>query len=225
MPILETAQKTDRQIQLDVLAEIDRDWRYKPAEIGVEVDDGIVTLVGTVSTYAKLLDAADIAARVSGVKDVANKLTVQVSPAYAKDDTAIAKQIRTALEWAPDVPDAKIDSIVRMGIVTLKGTVDHWYEKTAAADAVKRISGVISVSNDILVRPVERTDTEIFEDIRGAIGRRMPHVAKDIDLTVDKGAVTLMGTLASYLDRRQVEDIAWAARGVTEVKDRIQIVW
>ncbi|HET8570105.1 MAG TPA: BON domain-containing protein [Candidatus Limnocylindria bacterium] len=225
MPMLETKKKSDRDIQLDVLAEIDRDRRYEPAEIGVEVDDGVVTLVGTVSTYAKLLDAADIAARVSGVKDVANDLVVQVAPQYAKDDTALAKQIRSALEWAPDVPDANIDSIVRMGIVTLKGTVDHWYEKIAAADAVRKIAGVISVSNDILVRPEVRSDIEIFEDIRGALMRRMPHVSKDIDLTVDRGAVTLMGTLSSYLDRRHVEDIAWTARGVKEVRDRIQIVW
>ena len=54
MVLTKTAPKTDKQIQLDVLADIARDFRFKPAEIGVEVDAGIVTLTGTVSSYPKL---------------------------------------------------------------------------------------------------------------------------------------------------------------------------
>ena len=75
-----TLPKTDKQLQLDVLADIARDFRFKPAEVGVEVDAGVVTLTGTVSSYFKLGMAADIAGDVPGVKDVANKLTVVVAP-------------------------------------------------------------------------------------------------------------------------------------------------
>lgn len=71
MTLTKTSPKTDKQIQLDVLAEIARDNRFKPTELGVEVDAGVVTLIGTVSSYPKLEQAAEIAGDVPGVKDVA----------------------------------------------------------------------------------------------------------------------------------------------------------
>ena len=95
MTITQTVPKTDRQIQLDVLADIARDFYFKPAEIGVEVDDGIVTLTGTVSSYFKIGEAATIASMVPGVRDIANKLVVGLDRA-PRDDTAIARAVRNA---------------------------------------------------------------------------------------------------------------------------------
>lgn len=45
-----TVFKTDSQLRQDVIDEIERDWRFKAAELGVEVDQGVVTLTGTVSS-------------------------------------------------------------------------------------------------------------------------------------------------------------------------------
>jgi len=90
MTLTQMRPKTDKQIQLDVLAEIARDFRFKPAELGVEVDAGVVTLTGTVTSYPKLALAAEIAGSVPGVKDVANKLTVELAPYAVRDDTRIA---------------------------------------------------------------------------------------------------------------------------------------
>lgn len=211
--------KTDRQIQLDVLAELASDFRFKPAEVGVEVDDGIVTLTGTVSSYVKLGLAADLAASVAGVSDVANKLTVAgMAP---RDDTALAATVRDALRWDVDVPEERIDSIVRDGVVTLKGTVDRWYERTAARQAVSRLIGVRSVNDHLVVAPVDRTDQEIFDEIKAALLRRLP--MDDVDLIVDEGKVTLMGRLRSYGSRMEAESVAWRTRGVKTVLNRIVV--
>lgn len=99
MTYTKTSPKTDKQIQLDVLAEIARDFRFKPAELGVEVDAGVVTLTGTVTSYPTLALAAEIAGNVPSVKDVANKLTVEIAPHAVRDDTRIAQAVRNALEW------------------------------------------------------------------------------------------------------------------------------
>lgn len=220
MAITQTRSKTDKQIQLDVLADIDRDFYFKPAEIGVEVDGGIVTLTGTVSSYLKVGAAADIASIVPGVKDVANKLTVTLFGA-PRDDTAIARAVRNALEWNVTVPEEKIESIVRNGVVTLKGTVDYWYQRSAVADAVAHLLGVVSVNNHIVIAPPVRTDSEIHDELKAALMRRFPF--ENIDVAVDKGIAIVQGSVHSYRIRREAETITWATRGVKDLTNKLTV--
>ncbi len=217
MTLSMTRIKTDQALQLDVQAELNRDIRFKPAEIGVEVDHGVVTLTGTVSAFSKIRQAVEAAGRVAGVTDVANKLAVQ-GPARS-DDTQIAQTIREALLWDADVPADKIESIVRDGVVTLKGSVEHYYEREAAHDAVERLTGVRLVNNDVVVMPMIRTDEEIFEDTKATLGRCLPTL--EIDVAVDRGAVTLMGKVDSYRSRSDAEKAASSTRGVTKVINKI----
>jgi osmotically-inducible protein OsmY len=218
MLLAPTRTKTDKQIQLDVLAELASDFRFKPAEVGVEVDGGVVTLTGTVSTYFKVGLAAEIATAVAGVSDVANKLT---AGATAGDDTQIAQAVRDALLWDVDVPEQRIDSVVRDGVVTLKGSVDHWYERIAARQAVARLTGVRSVNDHIVIAPVTRSDQQIFDDIKAGLLRRLP--AEDVDLIVDGGKVTMMGRLRSYGSRMEAESVAWRTAGVKTVLNRVVV--
>ncbi len=78
--------KTDEQIHHDVLKELRWDTRVEETEVGVEVDEGVVTLTGTVSSYAKKLAALEAAHRVSGVLDVADDIKVQI-PAVLREPT------------------------------------------------------------------------------------------------------------------------------------------
>lgn len=211
--------KTDRDLQLDVQSEFNRDWRFKPAEIGVEVDGGIVTLTGTVSSYLKIGQAAELATKVAGVKDVANKLTV--AGPYTLDDTKIARSVRDALTLDLDIPEERIESVVRDGVVMLSGKVDYWTQREAAHDAVAHLGGVRNVNNHIVIVPVVRSDEELFEEIRSAIRRRLPHT--DIDVSVDKLSVTLMGKVGTYWTRTEAERIAWSTKGVNTVHNKIVV--
>lgn len=219
MTLTPVRKKNDREVQLDVLAELASDYRFQQAEVGVEVDDGVVTLTGTVSTYVKIGLAAELAAGVAGVKDVANKLTVKDITKH--DDTALAQAVRNALRWDVDVPEERIDSIVRDGVVTLRGSVDHWYERSAARHVVARLTGVRSVNDHMVVATPERTDQQIFDEIKATLFRRLPGV--DVDLTVAEGTVTLMGRLRSYADRAQTAALAWRTPGVKSVVNRIVV--
>ena len=221
MTMTQTRSKTDKQIQLDVLADIERDLSFKPAEIGVEVDNGIVTLTGTVSSYLKVGAAADIASTVPGVKDVANKLTVALF-GVPRDDTAIARAVRNSLEWDVTVPEEKIESIVRNGVVTLKGTVDYWYQRNAVADAVAHLLDVVSVNNHIVIAPPVRTDTEIHDELKSALLCRFPF--EEIDVAVDQGTVILQGRVPAYRIRREAETMTWATRGVKDLTNKLVVI-
>ncbi len=217
--------KTDAQLREDVMEEIERDWRFKPAEIGVEVDQGVVTLTGTVSSYTKLMAAADIAAEIAGTKGVANELAVRLPGTTVPNDTEIASAVRTALKWDPDVPDEKIEVIVRNGAVTLKGNVDYWYQKKAAADGVSTITGVAAINNHLTVVPPAMSDRDVREEINKAIMRRIPLAADRIKVSVADGVVTLRGNVHFYGDRLQAEKAAWMTEGVRNVVNELVATW
>lgn len=70
--------KTDSEVQQAVLRELAWDARVEETDVGVEVDAGIVTLTGTVDSWAKREAARACARRVHGVRDVANDIYVKL---------------------------------------------------------------------------------------------------------------------------------------------------
>src|SRR5690242_16211778 len=113
----------DPEIQQAVIRELRWDTRVDETDVGVEVDNGVVTLTGTVDTYQKRMAAQQAAHRVSGVLDVANDIRVHIPGTGARTDTEIAQAVRGALEWHTDVPHEHIRSTVMDGQVTLEGHV------------------------------------------------------------------------------------------------------
>jgi len=216
--------KSDSQLRRDVIDEIERDWRFKAAEIGVEVDQGIVTLTGTVSSYPKLMTAAEIAADVAGTKGVANGLSVRTPDMTSPNDTELASAVRNALKWDVSVPEEKIEVIVRKGVVTLTGTVDYWFERRAAADRVMSLTGVSAINNHITVVPPMISDHDIARAIEKSIARRLP-LARHIHVDVKDGHVALSGSVQFYGDRRQAEKASWATEGVRSVENKIIATW
>src|ERR1700675_3922900 len=112
-------KKTDTQIHHDVLEELKWDSRVDETEVGLQVASGVVTLTGTVTSWAKRVAAQEAAHRVIGVLDVANDLRVKVPGGLTRTDTEIAQAVRRALEWDVFVPEEKITSTVADGFVTL----------------------------------------------------------------------------------------------------------
>lgn len=162
--------RSDREIQGEVLAELNRDGRLTPAEVGVEVCAGIVTLTGTVSSHHKAEAAADIAISVKDVSDVANKLSVE-GDGHGHDDTKIARTIRHAFGWNTAVPTERIDTIVRRGVVTIRGSVAHWYQRKAAEATVAAVPGVVSVHNQIQLVTAPARYNVLQEEVEDALAQ------------------------------------------------------
>jgi osmotically-inducible protein OsmY len=214
---------SDTQIQQAVLRELAWDTRVKESHIGVTIDQGVVTLIGTVASYAERLAAQEAAHRVSGVHDVANDLQVQPSGALARTDTEIAHAVRQALAADVLVPDERIQSTVDGGWITLHGTVDRWHERDAAERAVRHLAGVRGVVNRLLVRGPAIAAQEVRSEIMAALERRADRAAKRIAVSVHDGAVTLAGPVRSLAEKEAVLGAARGTPGVHQIHDDLYI--
>ena len=216
--------KSDTQIQKEVLRELAWDPRVEETEVGVSVDDGTVTLTGTVTSWAKRMAAQEAAHRVAGVLDVANDVQVKLPGGLVRSDTEIAQAVRQALEWDVLVPDTRIQSTVSSGWVTLTGTVDTVSEREDAERAVRNLTGVRGVVNRIAVEQPKVPPERIRGAIEGALERRAEREARRIDVNVSAdGEVTLTGRVHSWPEREAVVASARYLRGVRAVHDRLRI--
>jgi osmotically-inducible protein OsmY len=215
--------KTDREIHGSVLEELKWDSRVDETDVGVEVDGGVVTLTGTVASWARRHAAQEAARRVAGVLDVANDIVVKMPGDRARTDTEIAQAVRRALQWDVLVPDERITSTVTDGCVTLEGAVDRLTERDDAERAIRNLSGVTGVVNGITVKGQEPQDIDarIERSIERALDRRAERHARRIAVRVREGVATVSGPVSSWAERRAVLGAVRTTRGVRDVKDEL----
>jgi osmotically-inducible protein OsmY len=214
---------TDSQLRQDVIDEFEFDPSFSGEHIGVAVDKNVVTLTGHVNSYAEKLAAIAATRRVKGVRAIAENIEVRYSNQSKTADDQIAKRASDILNWDVLVPTGVVDVLVEDGWVTLSGNVDRYFQKTAAEDDVRKLSGVRGVTNKITIR--SRVDSSnVKSKIESALKRHAEVEATGICVTVQNGStVVLEGKVDSWDERRAVEDAAWSAAGVASVEDRLTI--
>ncbi len=145
--------KTNTQLQVDVMEELQYEPIVDAAGIGISAKDGIVTLTGTVNSLAEKWAVSHAAERIGGVKAVVNQIKVEVSEVHLRNDEDIARAVVNVLNWDLMVPDEKIKVDVHEGWIILEGTVDHKHQRKAAENAIRNITGVKGVTNLINLKP------------------------------------------------------------------------
>ncbi len=215
--------KTDAQIKSDVIAELQWEPRVDETQIGVHVHGGVVTLTGSLKTYAEKLAAQQAAHRVLGVHDVANEIDVRTHGAWKRSDPTIAAAVRSALEWDALVPDQCIHSTVSDGWVTLLGTVERWSQREDAARAVHNLTGVRGVTNNITISGVHPVPSRIQRDIEDALVRQAEREAERIAIDVNDGVVSISGKVRTWAEKRAVCGVAGCAPGVRAVEDHVVV--
>jgi osmotically-inducible protein OsmY len=213
--------KTDQDLQKDVQDALRWEPLLKAAEIGVIAQEGIITLTGTVDSYAKKAEAEDAAKNVAGVKVVIEQINVGFGDAAIKSDHEIATELLSALliSW---VPAEKLKIKVEHGLVTLEGTL-HWnFQKQAAKKAIKNIIGVTGINNNIVIKAETHDEVE-KRQLENALKLNWSLEDQDVWVTVSGKMVTLNGVVSSFYQKEEAERIAWKAPGVGSVVNDLAI--
>ena len=106
---------------------------------------------GTVPFFAEKWAAERATRRVEGVKAIAEEIEVNVIGVHKRSDSDIAQTIVSSLAahvWVP----TDVKATVAKGWVTLTGTVTWGFQRNAACDSVKYVSGVKGVTNNITLK-------------------------------------------------------------------------
>lgn len=212
----------DSALRADIEAELEFEPIVDSANIGVAVKDGVATLTGYVTSYAQKVAAERAAGRVKGVRAVAEEIEVRLPFEVKHDDAEIGRRAANVLGWTVYLPANAVHVKVEKGWVTLTGDVDWQYQKQAAESAVRKLSGVIGVSDLIKIRP-HVTPGDVRERITEAYRRNADLESTGIKIAVDGGKVTLSGKVKAWNERRTAENAAWAIPSVTEVIDNLLV--
>ncbi|NIJ52584.1 BON domain-containing protein [Dyadobacter arcticus] len=215
--------KTNEELQKDVQDAIKWEPLLKAAEIGVTAKDGVITLSGTVDSYAKKSEAEDAAKQVIGVKAVVEQIELKTfSNLYNRDDNDLANEVLNAYKWNWEIPEDKVKVKVENGWITLEGEVQWNYQKEAAARLIKKLVGIRGVSNRITIKSEAHDEIEKMA-IESALARNWSIKEQDIHVNVSHNKVILTGTVGSLYEKIEAERQAWKAPGVEIVDNDIVV--
>ena len=183
----------------------------------------MITLTGTVETWAKKAEAEDAAKKVAGVKAVVEEIKVESScNCTKKTDDEIASEVLHALKSNWEIPNDKIQVKVEDGWVTLEGELFWNYQKEAAKEAITNLADVKWVSNNITIKS-ETASTVEKKDVENAFKRDWTLENKNILVSVSNNKVTLNGKVDSWFQKDEASRLAWKAPGIINVDNQLTV--
>ncbi len=144
---------------------------------------------------------------------------------FSKTDSQIQQDVINEIKWDPSVTSSQLIVTANDGIVTLRGSVPHFYEKSLAEDAAQRVGGVRAVADEIevnLIGAYNRSDEQIAQSALSALEWSYS-VPQDIKVTVEKGWITLKGECDWDYQRTAAKNAVSQLMGVCGVTNNIAI--
>ena len=207
----------DATITLWVKEALHEDPRIDASEVNVEIDSGVVTLTGIVKNLAAKKYAGLESKKIQGVRSVINEIVVWAKP---RPDSDITKDILRKFVNIADVNYQGISVEVFDGQVTLKGQVTSWSEQKEAELLATEVRGVKSVANNLhVLHQAKRTDDEIQKDVIATIDRDVYLSGLPIGVSVQKGIVTLKGSVANAYQKERAWSHCLLVENVKNVKN------
>lgn len=214
---------SDLALRQDVIDELEFEPSIDAANIGVAVEDGVVTLTGHVATLSQKVSLEDVVRRIKGVRGIAQDVEVRPFGVNITADDDIAKRAVNTIAWNISVPPDSVQIKVQSGWLTLSGKVDWQYQRAAAENSARALAGVVGVTNLIEINPRAFT-ADVKKRIEDALKRNAEIEAHAIKVDIlDGGRVVLAGRVNSWSEREAAERAAWSAAGVRSVDDRLTV--
>jgi len=226
-------QRTDAEIRAEIEEALRWDAYVDDALVNVSVEDGHVTLTGTVGSMAEKSRAlAD--AWVVGVKSVDNddlqaeywarSERLRKNKYVVRSEPEIESAVKDTFRYDPRIDAATVTVEMDGGLATLRGTVDDLKEKRAAGKDARSVVGVWGVTNLIKVSPsVPPSDSRIESNVEAAL-LSDPYVEHyEITVSVVDGKVYLYGEVDSTFEKAQADDVAARQSGVVAVNNFLTV--
>ena len=211
----------DKQLRQLVVDELEYEPSIDAADIGVAAENGVVTLSGHVTDYVQTMAAERAAWRVKGVKGIAQKIEVRLSGDKKWNDDEIAQRALNILAWNTLVPKDCIRVKVSDGWITLSGGVNWNYQRQAAENEVRKLSGVKGVTNSVTLNSAVQA-SDLKRRIQDALKRHAEVEADAVRVDVrDDGTVRIEGRVDNWSEMQAVEHAVWSAPGVQRVDDHL----
>lgn len=142
---------SDEELKDRVNNTLSWDFAIDSSNIELSVENGWVTIEGTVDSFWKIAYTENEVSKVLGVVGITNKLAA--APKKRVSDDLIAKDIMDAIERKALILPEEIDLMVKDNVVTLNGNVSSWSAWREAYDAAENTLGVINVIDNIKINP------------------------------------------------------------------------
>lgn len=139
----------------------------------------------------------------------------------------ITKNILEQLEWNDSVNAENIHVETSGKTVKLSGTVPRYSAKIVVARAAMQVAARFEIDNQIIVKfeAMEKvpTDTEITDNIQNFLKWNSDINPVNILVDVEKGRVTLSGSVSAAWEKAQAVKVANSTNGVVDVENKILV--
>src|SRR5580692_6075783 len=193
------ASRNDNQVQISVTQKLASKNQY--SNVKASVEDGIVTLTGTVDLYQRKLDAAKLARKIPNSQGVRNLITVAGATV---PDAQLEQRLATKLTYVREGYDSTFDYFalgVKDGVVTVEGQDRTGVGRDEALADIANMPGVKDVIDRVTIEP-----------------------ARPIRIIVDNGHVTLYGAVNSAMDKQIAGMRAGQLFGAFSVENKLEVV-
>jgi osmotically-inducible protein OsmY len=221
------AARYDSQVQTAVTKKLASKNQFNNVKTSVE--DGIVTLTGTVDLYQRKLDAGKLAKKIPNAQGVRNLITVAGANV---PDEQLEQKLATKLTYVRSGYDSTFDYFalgVKDGVVTVAGQDRTGVGKGEALAEIANMPGVKDVIDQVTIAPVSNYDDglrlraarAIYRD--PVLSKYAIDPARPIRIIVENGHVTLYGVVNNAMDKQVAGMRAGQLFGAFSVNNQLEV--
>ena len=221
------ASRYDTQLQNAVTQKLASKSQYN--DVKASVEDGVVTLTGTVDLYQRKINAGKLARKAPNSQGVRNLITVAGA---SVTDAQLEQKLAKKLTYVRTGYDSTFDYFaigVKDGVVTVEGQDRTGVGRDEALADIANMPGVKDVIDNVSIAPVSPFDDSVrLRALRAIYGdsvlsKYAIDPARPIRIIVVNGHVTLYGSVDSTMDKNIAGIRAGGVFGAFSVENKLQV--